>query len=72
MLIKPLFETILVLGDSIIKDDVYSFAVNTLEDIKQAQKGAKVELKVDTGMHRNGIAFDELDEALEPNKEPKA
>ncbi|MCO4846060.1 MAG: alanine racemase, partial [Sulfurovum sp.] len=50
-LIKPLFETILVLGDSIIKDDVYSFAINTLEDIKQAEKGAKVELKVDTGMH---------------------
>ena len=68
-LIKPLFETILVLGDSIIKDDVYSFAINTLEDIKQAQKGAKVELKVDTGMHRNGIALDELDEALDLIKE---
>jgi len=63
-LIKPLFETVLVLGDSIIKDEVYSFAINTLEDIKQAQKGARVELKVDTGMHRNGIALDELDEAL--------
>jgi alanine racemase len=69
VLIKPLFETILVLGDSIIKDDVYSFAINTLEDIKQAQKGAKVELKVDTGMHRNGIALDELDEALDLIKE---
>ncbi|WP_373032484.1 alanine racemase [Sulfurovum sp.] len=63
-LIRSFFETILVLGDSIIKDEVYSFAINTLEDIKQAQKGAKVELKVDTGMHRNGIALDELDEAL--------
>jgi len=68
-LIKSLFETILILGDSIIKDEVYSFTVNTLEDIKQAQKGAKVELKVDTGMHRNGIAFDELDEALRLIKE---
>jgi len=68
-LIRSFFETILVLGDSIIKDDVYSFAVNTLEDIKQAQKGAKVELKVDTGMHRNGIALDELDEALDLIKE---
>ncbi len=68
-LIRSLFKTILVLGDSIIKDDVYSFAVNTLEDIKQAQKGAKVELKVDTGMHRNGIALDELDEALDLIKE---
>ncbi|GIU00966.1 alanine racemase [Sulfurovum sp. TSL6] len=61
--IRSLFETILVLGDSIIKDEVYSFTINTLEDIKEAQKGAKVELKVDTGMHRNGIAFDELGEA---------
>ena len=62
--IRSLFKTVLVLSDTIIKDEVYSFAINTLEDIKQAQKGAKVELKVDTGMHRNGIALDELDEAL--------
>ena len=62
--IKPLFDTILILGDAIIKDEVYSFTVNTLDDIRKAQKGAKVELKVDTGMHRNGIALDELDEAL--------
>ena len=63
-LIKPLFETILILGDSIIKDEVCSFTINTLEDIRKAQKGAKVELKVDTGMHRNGIALNELDEAF--------
>jgi len=68
-LIKSLFETVLVLGDSIIKDEVYSFTINTLADIKQAQKGAKVELKVDTGMHRNGITLDELDEALALIKE---
>ncbi|HSR73579.1 MAG TPA: alanine racemase [Sulfurovum sp.] len=63
--IRSLFETVLVLGDTIVKDEIYSFTVNTLADIKKAQKGAKVELKVDTGMHRNGIALDELDEALE-------
>ncbi len=68
-LIKSLFETVLVLGDTIIKDEVYSFAINTLADIKQAQKDAKVELKVDTGMHRNGIALDELEEALSLIKE---
>ena len=68
-LIKPLFETILILGDEIIKDEKYSFTINALEDIKKAQKGAKVELKVDTGMHRNGIALDELDEALALIKE---
>ena len=62
--IKPHFDTILILGDTIIKDEVYSFTINTLEDIRKAQKDAKVELKVDTGMHRNGIALDELDEAI--------
>jgi len=59
------FETILVLGDSIIKHEKYTYTINTVEDIKQAQKGAKVELKIDTGMHRNGISMDTLEEALE-------
>ncbi len=68
-LIKTLFDTVLILGDSIIKDVKYAFAINTLEDIKKAQQGAKVELKVDTGMHRNGIALDEIDEALDLIKE---
>ncbi len=68
-LIRSLFKTVLVLSDTIIKDEVYSFAINSLDDIKQAQKGAKVELKVDTGMHRNGIALDEVDTALKYIKE---
>ncbi len=69
--IRSLFETVLILGDAIIKDDIYSFTVNSLEDIKQAQRGANIELKVDTGMHRNGIVLDELDEALTLIKEQK-
>lgn len=67
--IRSLFETVLILGDTIIKDNIYSFTINSLEDIKQTQRGAKVELKVDTGMHRNGIALNELDEALSLIKE---
>jgi len=62
--IRSLFETVLILGNSIIKDKEYSFTINTLEDIRKAQKGAKVELKVDTGMNRKGKAVDELDEAF--------
>ena len=62
--IRTLFETILVLGGEIVVDDVCSFALNSLQVIEQAPKGAKVELKVDTGMHRNGIALHELDDAL--------
>ena len=61
--IQRYFKHILILGDT-IKNDAYSYAINSLADIAQAQKGAKVELKVDTGMHRNGIALHEVDEAL--------
>jgi len=67
--IKSLFETVLVLGGKSETDEVFSFVLNGLEDIKTASKGAKVELKVDTGMHRNGIALDELDVALALIKE---
>ena len=62
--IKPYFQKILILGDLAIEDEVCSFALNSLEDIEMAQKGAMVELKVDTGMHRNGIAVEEIEEAL--------
>ena len=63
--IKALFTTVLILKDEIISDPVYSFTLNTLDDISSAQSGSKVELKVDTGMHRNGISMDDIDEALE-------
>ena len=62
--IEAFFDTILVLGDSVIKHKKYSYTINSLEDIKKAQIGANVELKVDTGMHRNGISMQELKEAL--------
>jgi len=62
--ISKFFDTVLILGDTIVKHPQYSFAINSMNDIDTAQKGAKVELKVDTGMHRNGIALYELDKAL--------
>ncbi len=62
--IKKYFKQILILGDKALEDDSCSFALNSLEDIKKAQIGSMVELKVDTGMHRNGISIDEIEEAL--------
>lgn len=62
--IVSLFENVLILGDDIIKEEKYTFAINSLEAVSKAQKGANVELKVDTGMHRNGISMHELEEAL--------
>jgi alanine racemase len=64
-IVKPYFERILVLGDRARVDDVCSFALNSLEEIENAEKGSNVELKVDTGMHRNGVAISELEVALE-------
>ena len=63
--IKPYFKQILVLGDKAVVDETCSFTLNSLDDIEQAEIGAMVELKVDTGMHRNGIAMSEIEEALE-------
>ncbi len=68
-MIKPYFKHILVLGDKAVVDDKCSFTLNCLDDINKAQKNATVELKVDTGMHRNGIAFEELELALKLIKE---
>jgi len=62
--IKPYFKQILILGDKARKDNSFSFAINSLEDIEKAQIGSRVELKVDTGMHRNGVAMDEIEEAI--------
>ncbi len=62
--IREMFPYILVLGDRPCRDSVVHYALNTLTDINRAQEGAQVELKVDTGMHRNGIAPEELEEAL--------
>jgi len=67
--IQSLFTTVLVLNDKIIAHSIYSFAINALEDIEKAQIGSRIELKVDTGMHRNGISMNEVDKALHMIKE---
>ena len=67
--IETFFEHILILGDRIIKHESYTFTINSLEDITQAQSGASVELKVNTGMHRNGIPIDEIALAVEQIKQ---
>jgi len=63
--IKTFFETVLVLAGQSKAEEGYHFAINSIEQIGQMDKGTKVELKVDTGMHRNGIAMSELEEALD-------
>lgn len=67
--IKTRFETVLALGGELHADDVCSFALNSLAQIKKAPQNVRIELKVDTGMHRNGIMLEELHEALEMIKQ---
>jgi alanine racemase len=69
--IKNYFNNIIILGDRAIVDNKCSFVINSLYDITKAQSGSRVELKIDTGMHRNGIAINELQEALSLMKRHK-
>lgn len=66
--IKNLFETILILKAKKIERNSYFYTANSLNEILNAKKEANIELKIDTGMHRNGISLDELDIALDEVK----
>ncbi len=64
-MIKAYFERILILGGHSYKvDPQYFYVINGLSQIALMPEGLQVELKVDTGMHRNGVAMDEVEEAL--------
>jgi len=63
--VQKYFEYILVLGEiPTCKSKKIRYAINDLENIGKYPAGTLVELKVDTGMHRNGIKMDELEEAF--------
>ena len=65
-MIEDMFEYILVLADfPIHASENIRYAINDLQSIKQFAKQTKVQLKVDTGMHRNGIHPDNLEKAKE-------
>ncbi|WP_373036424.1 alanine racemase [Sulfurimonas sp.] len=63
--IESLFEYILVLGDIPQKSsDMIRYTINDIKNIDKFPKGTLVELKVDTGMHRNGVDMSELKSAF--------
>lgn len=64
--IENLFEEILILADTNIKTYSHAFhiTINDLSDIYTLPKNTKVHLKIDTGMHRNGIQENQLKEAI--------
>ena len=67
---EEFFEYVLVLGASKTrKTKITRYTINNLSCISDFEKGTLVELKVDTGMHRNGIIMNELEEAFSKIKE---
>jgi len=62
--IRERFDNVLVLGDRPERDERLSYAISELGDLRRVDPEVKIELKVDTGMHRNGIRMEELPEAL--------
>ncbi len=68
--VAPYFDYILVLADySQEKCPKTRYTINDISTLSNFAKGTKVELKVDTGMHRNGIVIDELYTAFARIKE---
>ena len=62
--IYELFDSIIILNGKATQNRKFRFTINSIEDIQNAQKYSKIDLKIDTGMHRNGVSVKELDEAL--------
>ena len=59
------FDEVLILCDRAVAHPKLRFALNDLRDIAQAEAGSRVDLKIDTGMHRNGIMFEQIAQAKE-------
>jgi len=60
------FDNVLILGQKPTQvHPQFSYAINSLEEIAHYPSGVRVELKIDTGMHRNGVAPEQLEEAFE-------
>jgi len=63
-LIKERFKTTLILNDTPVEDSRLYYTINSLEALQRVTNQAHIELKIDTGMHRNGIAMEEIEEAI--------
>jgi alanine racemase len=65
--VEQYFDEVLVLAEHPPKQKIskkISFAVHSLEFLKKFPKNTNIHLNIDTGMHRNGIKVDEIQEAL--------
>jgi len=64
--IDGLFETILILADlpTAPPPPSWAFAIHSLRALKKLPPNTRLHVKVDTGMHRNGIFADEIEDAF--------
>jgi len=64
--IESYFKEILILADVSVHTYSHTFhiTINELSDIEKLPQNTNIHLKVDTGMHRNGINTNELKEAI--------
>ena len=63
--IEQRFDYLLVLAEiPETASEKIRYAVNSLESIDRFPEGCRVEIKVDTGMHRNGITLENLEETF--------
>lgn len=64
--IVTFFDNILILADNAPTTYSHTFhiAVNSLKALEQIPENTKIHLKIDSGMHRNGISPNELEEAI--------
>ncbi len=65
--VEKLFKEILILADNNIHTYSHSFhiTINEINDIYKLPENTNVHLKIDTGMHRNGISKNELKDAID-------
>lgn len=66
LIIEKLFDEILILAEKNMSTYSHTFhiALNSLEDIDNLPQNSKVHIKVDTGMHRNGISPNQLEDTI--------
>lgn len=67
ILISDYFQTVLILADVKSKNlpENGHLAINDITDLDRLATDTKIELKIDSGMHRNGISMGEIDKAFE-------
>lgn len=65
--VADFFEDILILVEQpkVVLPDKFHIAVNSFDFLYKIPKGNSVELAIDTGMHRDGIMPEQLEEALQ-------